>query len=154
MELIKEKAGSAGNEGEVWFSLFNKYIGYLVEDSADISYVRACAEYLNNLPETTVLAIFSASIRYCNSFLDAIGEPVREFPNPHDIKGSIFPSLLIIPNPQESRKPALHLELNCDWEIEHGMEWVIRDDRVLYVGAFNGEDAWDDFSQSKEYNYA
>lgn len=34
------------------------------------------------------------------------------------------------------------------------MEWVVRGDRVLYVGAFNGEDPWSDYTEEQEWNYA
>jgi hypothetical protein len=30
------------------------------------------------------------------------------------------------------------MALDCEWEIEHGMECVIRDDEVLYVSRFGG----------------
>ena len=39
-------------------------------------------------------------------------------------------------------------------EEEHGMEWIIRGNKVLYVGSFNGEDPMGDFSLKNEWNYA
>jgi hypothetical protein len=61
----------------------------------------------------------------------------------------IFPSLLIVPFSNGLNEPVIHLELNCTWEEEHGMEWIIRGNKVLYVGSFNGEDPMGDFSLKK-----
>jgi len=141
-------------EGEVWFGLFDVYINFSVEDAADIKYSESCAHYLNSLSETVIKMLCGASIRYCNNFLNAIGEPTKEFNNYRDILDLIYSSTLLIPNPENDDEPIIHMELNCDWEIEHGMEWVVRNGEVLYVGAFNGVNPWADFSTKESWNYA
>jgi len=47
----------------------------------------------------------------------------------------------------------VHLELKCSWEVEHGMEWLIRNDKVQYVGAFEGLDEWENYSCKQPGNY-
>lgn len=154
MELIRNtKAGEFGIEGEVYFGLFDTYIALMVEDDA-LSYTQKCAAYLNELSESLVKELCEASIRYCNSFLDAIGEPTKQFKKAEDVLKHIYPSMLIVPFPEGVDDPVIHMELNCSWEGEHGMEWVIRGNKVLYVGAFNGEDPLGDFSPKQEWNYA
>ena len=49
------------------------------------------------------------------------------------------------------------MTLNCDWEPEHGMEWIIKGDKALYIGPFNGgASPWDEEEEFKESvgNYA
>ena len=154
MDLIKNvEEGEFGIEGEVFFRKFNKYIALSIEDD-NLSFAQECAEHLDSLSEDVIEALCEASIRYCNSFLDAIGEPTKSFHKASDILHLIHPSVLIVPYPENENVKVIHMELNCDWEPEHGMEWVVRENKVLYVGAFNGEDPWSDFSPKDAWNYA
>jgi len=154
VKLIKNtESGEFGIEGEVFFRNFDKYIALSIEDD-NIVFAQKCAEYLNELSDEVINSVCAASIRYCNEFLNAVGEPTKSFENPTDILSLIYPSVLLVPYPENENQPVIHLELNCEWEVEHGMEWVIRDNKVLYVGAFNGENPWDDFSEKETWNYA
>lgn len=152
-ELIRDRhLTKYGIEGKVYFSLFNRYIDFHSEEDISEAYELKCAQYLNSLSEEIVTHLCLASIAYCNDFLDHIGEPLKEFKQPREVLALIEPLTLLIPNPEGSEEPVIHLELNCEWEEEHGMEWVVRGNRVLYVDAFNGVDPWDDFAE-EEYNY-
>lgn len=141
-------------EGKVWFNLFEKYISFSAEDSADLDYITVCANYLNSLPESTIESLCQCSIKYCNSFLNDIGENVKVFSHYRDVLKLISPSVLIVPDPENGQEPVVWMELNCEWEAEHGMEWVIRDDEVLYVGGFNGTDPWSEIQKDVPWNYA
>ena len=146
--------GRFGQAGEVFFSLFGRYINLYNWEAASDAYVLSCARYLNALPEPTVTHLCEASIRYCNDFLNAIGEEPKAFARPRDVLLLIAPISLSIPDPKERDSPVVHLELNCDWEDEHGMEWLVRAENVLYVGAYNDENPWADFSPKASGNYA
>ena len=154
MEIIRNiESGEFGIEGEVFFRRFDKFIALSIEDD-NIDSAEKCANYLNELSDDVVDSVCEASIRYCNSFLEAIGELPKAFDKPSDVLGLIYPSVLLVPYPENESEPVIHMELNCEWEPEHGMEWVIRGNKVLYVGALNGEDPWSDFSQKETWNYA
>ncbi|MGD9729610.1 MAG: hypothetical protein AB7Q81_12855 [Gammaproteobacteria bacterium] len=156
METIRNvRSGDTWSlEGEVYFGLFETYIGFGVEDSASIEYVGSCATYLNSMSDALIDHLCEASIRYCNDFLDRIGEPQKTFSMPREVLGLITPICLLVPNPEHGEEPVIHLELNCKWEVEHGLEWVARRGSALYVGPFNGEHPWADYSQKDEWNYA
>ncbi|MBI1891272.1 MAG: hypothetical protein HYS18_11530 [Burkholderiales bacterium] len=141
-------------QGQVYCRLFDRYIDFSVEDTATIEYVERCATYLNALSDELIDRLCRACIRYCNSFLEQIGEPEKKFGEPRDVLKLIAPASLIVPNIEDLDEPVVHMELNCEWEIEHGMEWIIRDNRVLYVGAFNGEDPWGEYLDKEFWNYA
>jgi hypothetical protein len=142
-------------QGEAYSSLFARYIKFAVEDEeVPVEYVELCVNYFNSLQEPMINDLCAASIRYCNAFLEATGQEKRIFKNLRDVLSFIYPSTLIVPGPLNGMEPVLHMELNCDWEPEHGMEWIVRGNQVLYVGAFNGEDPWRDYLKKETWNYA
>lgn len=155
MELLKNiKATDEEIEGKVFFSLFDKYIGFFTEGTVDLDYVKKCAEYLNSINEKVIEDLCLASIRYCNEILKLNDEQFIKFENPQDILKLIYPACLIVPYPENDDEPIIHLELNCEWEKEHGLEWIVRDNKVLYVSSYSGEDPWRNFSVNEPGNFA
>ena len=155
MELLKNiKATDEEIEGEVFFSLFDKYIGFFTERTVGLDYVKRCAECLNSMNEEVIEDLCSASIRYCNEVLKLNDEQSMKFENPQDILKLIYPARLIVPYPENDYEPIIHLELNCEWEKEHGLEWIVRDNKVLYVSSYSGEDPWRNFSMNEPENFA
>ncbi|RJS94859.1 hypothetical protein [Salinisphaera sp. Q1T1-3] len=153
MTLIREiEHGEDGLEGIVRFSLFNTDIPALLENE-DMVHAERCAAHLNEMSTDIVAELCRASIRYCNAFQDATGTPMQSFTPAPAVLECIQPTLLIIPAPAHD-VPIVHLELECDWEAEHGMAWVIRGDHVVYVGPFNGEDPWTTGDDHDAWNFA
>ncbi|MBO1583058.1 hypothetical protein [Bacillus sp. XF8] len=141
-------------EGEAYFELFDQNILVYIDQDADIEYAELCITYLNSLSEELINKLCKASIRYCNEFLDDIGEDIIEFSKLTDVLPHITPNTICIPNPKNNSEPVIDLELNCTWEEEHGMEWIIRSGKVMYVGAFNGINPYGDCDIGKDWNYA
>ena len=155
MEYIKNlKPTEFGIEGEVFFSLFDEYIGIIIEEDSNEEFAGKCAKLLNGLSEPIIDHLCRASELYCNDFLDAIGEPQVQFEANRSVLSKVYPGGLIVPEPNSTQTPVVRMELNCEWEEEHGMEWVIRDDRVYYVGAYTGCDPYDDFESKDGWNFA
>ncbi|PZD96727.1 hypothetical protein DNH61_05885 [Paenibacillus sambharensis] len=141
-------------EGEFYCKLFAREVRFMAEQGAGTDYIEQCVSYLNSLREDVVEALCEASIRYCNEFLDDIGEEMIQFTKPADVLKLVDPNILIVPDPEGRTEPVVHMELDCEWEIEHGMEWVVRGDQVLYVGSFNSENPWGDYAEKDSWNYA
>ena len=155
MELLKNiKATDEEIEGEVFFSLFDKYIDFFTEGTVGLDYVKKCAEYLNSVNEKVIEDLCLASISYHNEILKLNGENSIKFDNPQDILKSIYPACLVVPYPENGNEPIVHLELNCEWEKEHGLEWIVRNNKVLYVSSYSGEDSWRNFSMNEPENFA
>lgn len=138
--------------GEVYFPLFKRDISVDGFTEESLAYAQACAELLINLSEPLITSLCQASIRYCQEFLETIDEPLQEFPEERSVLDHITPGVLIISD--EDTEPVINLELNCSWEPEHGMQWIIRGDKVRYVGPFYGENPFDDFSKPNQWNFA
>ena len=154
MELIKDIVANGSDLRQVWFGLFDCYIDLDIEgDSFGLDYAKTCAVYLNSLSDKLIDRLCIASINYCNTFLDDTGQELKRFSDRRDVLPLITPLALIVPKMLRD-EPIIHLELNCDWELEHGMEWIVRGDKVLFVSAYEGEDPWGDFTEPNEYNFA
>jgi hypothetical protein len=142
-----------GYSGKMQFVLFNKEIEVAL-DGGTIDYAEKCAKYLNELSENVIQDLCAASIRYCHAIQKVNGTAPQIFQSPKDVLRHINPSLLIVPELVDITELIIHLELNCTWEVEHGMEWIIRNDKLLYVGAFNGENPLGDFTKKGDWNFA
>ncbi|MCG8573625.1 MAG: hypothetical protein MI810_01980 [Flavobacteriales bacterium] len=157
MTFIKNlKEGRFGMEGTFFSPLFNQDIGLSIDKDVSVEYAEICINYFNSLGEDLVQAFCEAAIRYCNDFLVDIGEETKDFATYKEVLKLITPSSLMIPEAEQGLKPVVHMGFECEWEVEHGMEIVIRDNKLLYLGAFNGEYPWYDYESKKKdfWNYA
>lgn len=141
-------------QGEAFLALFDGYVPFVVEDAAGLEYVERCVMYFNNLDAVVIESLCQASIRYCNDVLALTGQNLRHCGSSSEVLRLISPSTLIVPNQEVPGEAVAHLELNHDWEVEHGMEWIVRDNRVLYVGAFNDSDPWGEYLEKRGWNDA
>ncbi|PQA59674.1 DUF6985 domain-containing protein [Siphonobacter curvatus] len=138
-------------QGHVYFPLFNKDI-LVIEFTADhIEYANACVGLLVDLSDLMISKLCQASIRYCNACLEAMGEPIRHFENEREVLALVDPRALIIG--YSNVVPAIHLELSCEWEKEHGMEWAILQNEVKYVSSFQGIGPFDELDEN-DSNFA
>ncbi|KAB0735632.1 hypothetical protein F7O93_30725, partial [Pseudomonas aeruginosa] len=92
--------------------------------------------------------------RYRAARLERLGESAEEVAPARGVLERIEPGELIVPDPEQGDEAVIHLSLNCEWDREHGMEWIVRGGEVLYVGPFHGEDPWRDFTVKEPWNYA
>lgn len=155
-----------GMEGNVRWELFDEELEVIINEGTDIEYAEKCAEALNALSEKTVQLIYEAAKQYCLYFMELVGTDGDEFDDmgikvtegtpAEALKSEIYPATLIVDAPEdesEDERIGIHLECNCSWEQEHGMEIIIIDGKLVYLGAFNGCYIWGDFSPENEWNY-
>lgn len=154
-------------EGNVRWELFDEEIEVFIDGGTDIEYAEKCAEALNTLPEETIQEIYEAAKQYCLHVMDLAGTDGGEFDDmsvevtketpAEELKSEIHPIVLLVYQPEdepEDERIGIHLECDCSWEPEHGMEFIVIDEELVYLGAFKGCNTWDDFSPDNEWNYA
>lgn len=151
-----------GPEGTMHWELFDEDITVSLDEGVDIAYAEKCAEALNDLPEETIKTIWEAAKRYCLFFIDLCGDDWDEYNEmtikvtkrtpAEKIKSQIYPSCLIVNEPRGGGI-GFHLECNCSWEVEHGLEITVLDNKLVYLGAFEGQDAWGKFDPDNEWNF-
>ncbi|WP_397538900.1 DUF6985 domain-containing protein [Rummeliibacillus pycnus] len=140
-------------EGETYLELFDQDIKVYINQESDIEYAELCLTFLNTLSEGLIDEICKASIRYCNEFLDDIGEDIIEFSKPTDVLSHITPNTISIPKSKNKTEPVIDLELNCKWEEEHGMQCIIRNGKATYVGPYYGLNPYGDCDREEDWNY-
>ncbi|WP_447555596.1 DUF6985 domain-containing protein [Vreelandella sp. EE22] len=151
-ESLCLRHGEDGLEGKVYSTLFDQTFTLFAAD-ADPDFARRCAVHLNQLSDEVIEHLCQSTVHYCDAFLSETGAPLKAFANHREVLALVTPRVLIVPYP-EKQTPVVHLELDCEWEPEHGMEWVLREDKVLYVGPFNDEDPWGSFAPKAVWNFA
>ncbi|NIZ46619.1 hypothetical protein PVA44_05010 [Entomospira nematocerorum] len=73
---------------------------------------------------------------------------------PRDILPYITPLYMSITAPKDT-SPYVHLIFDCAWDEEHGLSWLIRDGKILYVGSNVALELWEreEYYHELEGNY-
>lgn len=149
-----KKEDSLFDLGKLYSTLFNMEIDVWIENSIRIDYAEMCAEHFSKLSNEMIDKIcerVSAYHQYMleewdEEFVNEINEKVPCNVRGRDILNYIEkPSLFIFPPKGDG--VGYIIEGLCEWEPEHGIDIIIRNDRVLYVGSPEGADAWADDSE-------
>lgn len=149
MELIKNihEDEFGDMEGQVYFKFFDKYIDINFEKDVPMDYVMKNAKYLNSISEDVILKLCEYSFIYCKDFTKAYpdiqyDEGLIEISKPSKVLKYMEICSLKVDMPQDETTCVLNLSGGCDWEDEDGMQWLIRDDEVIYVGSWDDLDPW------------
>lgn len=157
----------AGSTPEPWYcEAFGSEIA-LEPDDETISgdYVQLCANHLKNMPARMIGVITEGAKRYCLHFMELCKEAAGEQYDPGEFP-PVTPETpaaefvkyfgvtsMQIETPEDEHIPAYRLSGHADWEPEHGLEIIIRGDRVLYLGGFDGNSPWWDYDPDDEWNF-
>jgi len=150
-----------GREGTVWCEPFQKEIEiFLPDDEVTIKYAEKCIDAMNHMSSEMLRVICKAAKAYCLKFMyeiddtldDEMTVPIREDTPEKEILKCFSPTCLIIETPDDISRIGYQLECDCDWEIEHGMEIDILDDKVVYLSAFDGYSPWSEYDNG-EWNF-
>ncbi|MBQ6217616.1 MAG: hypothetical protein IJK53_09570 [Erysipelotrichaceae bacterium] len=141
-------------EGKAYCKFWNTMVDVDMYDDTSVEYAEKCVEAMNSMPEELVENICQAAKKYCLEFLDAIGGaeendielaiPVDEDTPALEMLKCFDIGTLAVETPKDPSRIGYQLSGNCDWEQEHGIEIVILDDKLLYLGEFVGESPWRD----------
>lgn len=131
------------HEGTFFSTLFDSDMTISIDKGVPLEYAEKCIDNFNSLPSCVLNDLYDKCIEYYEDTLFNIDDdcdldfdmPQSESIHGRDILKYISVGTLEIEKPQ-GNSIAYILELNCVWEEEHGCEWVIKDNQVLYVGKF------------------
>lgn len=139
-------------EGKVYCRLWDTEIDADLYDDVEIEYAEKCANAMNEMPDELIDAICRAAKKYCLEFLDEIGGaelneidmtiPVDENTPPIEMLKCFDVGSLIVEVPEDPTRIGYQLSGNCDWEEEHGIEIVVLDGKLVYLGEFSGVSPW------------
>lgn len=151
-DLSKEEYGMSGT---VHSKLFDKNLEVWIEEDVSIEYVNLCAKSLNCMGDNLIEDICKAAISYSEKFCEMIGQEPPKIEKMRDILQYVEFGSMHIDEPEDVGVPVVHLTGGCEWEQEHGIEVIVRNGELIYLGAYNGEWAWGEVKHYEEdYNYA
>lgn len=132
----------------------------LASPNVSEEYLQRCIEHFENLSDELLDALCEALCRYCENVRDDAEDVFGDLGLPETITGREIlnycsPSALNVEAPPNENVIGYSVEGSCDWEPEHGIQVIIRDDRVLFVSSFEGRSVWDfEESYRDDRNYA
>ncbi len=141
--------------------IFNTEMEFSADDEVSIEYAQKCIEHFQNLSPAMLEIICKGAKAYCLDFLDmdidVYGKdmtiPVNADTPPLEMLKCFRPTDLYVQEPEDLNKIGYQIGCDCDWEIEHGMEIDILDDKVLYLSLFNGYSPWLEYEDDDDENY-
>ena len=144
---IQKDGGGSLLIGTVSSTLFGRDMDVLIygDTERQVAYAEKCAVYFNDMPDELVRELRTCSLRYCEDMRPNFNPGAPEVPegiSADRILDYVRPNSLIVSRPKQFDKIAFSVEMSCDGEPEHGMEWVINDGQVLYVSDFMGISPW------------
>ena len=127
-------------------------------------YIEKCISALNNLSGQTIETICKAAKRYClkmkalcaetdETFDNVVSLPVSENTPDKDMLKFFSITGMAIEAPKDEEHIGFQLGGSCEWEQEHGIEIIILDDKVLFLGAFEDNSPWFSYKPD-EWNFA
>lgn len=144
--------------GEIYSALFDKDIKIYVDEDVDVVYAEKCVFNFNNLKDEVIDDICEAAIRYYKDIVESTGGEGIDVPKKvkgRDILKYINPVSLSV-NKAIEDVVGFHVECECDWEEEHGLEFTIKDNKLLYLGTVDNITAWEGVKKYQDdmFNYA
>lgn len=142
-------------EGTFHSTLFNCEIGINIDPEVDMEYAEMCVEHFNSLSDDMIDEFCEMAIRYCEFMREewadfGYDDIVEEIENtiPKKVEGRNILQFISSPTmyimPPEQNIPGYSIECDCIWEPEHGLDWIIRENKNLYVGQSEALGAWCD----------
>lgn len=139
--------GEFGMEGKVYFKLFDKYIDLSFAEDIPMEYVEKCVQKLNSLNEDIVSKICKYSMDFCKDVMINYDEVeyangLTELSYNIDILKFIQPISLTVDEPDDMEIATINLYCKCAWDTENDMQILINNDKVIYIGVYDGLDPW------------
>lgn len=151
-------------EGTAFFPYFNKEIAVICRKGVSSEYIETCLNYLEEVDETLILQICKYAEYFLKDVLEntSVGEldDEKAFPydSPLDLLQYMSFETLYIEKPSESITDSsqinvLNLTGSCDWWEDEGLQCLVRDGEVIYLGYFGDLSVWGDYSNMYIGNY-
>lgn len=122
-------------------TLFDTKTNVYIQDGAYMDYAEECIRHLNNLDFRLREHIREKLFKYYEFVRENYDD--IEFVPFEEIMEYIKPLNVSI-EPPEAEVIAYSIECGCNWEIDMGIEIIIKDNELLYVGEFFGIGPWAD----------
>ena len=150
-------------KGQIFVPAFNREVSLSIDEKCSLEYVEKVVEYVKDMPSRLINELCKGATDFFRSYLIVyqnkknVNDIYFDFTMPLDTNGIdilnyIFPQVLRIDQPL-TNEIGFAFQCECEWEPEHGMEWVVRNGETLSISWFDGLTPWDDEKNFEHYNF-
>lgn len=131
-----------GYEGTTFLENWDRDVNVTFPSEDKVEYAEKCVKFFQNMGDDFKKRFSRYAYRYFKEMVEEVGEECLEDDMPIDVKEEdileyVYPNVIIIDEKCRDDRLEFHVECNCDWEIEHGLEITVSDGKILYVGGFD-----------------
>lgn len=130
------------------FPYFQRNIEVTCGEDVTPEYVQKSLQWLAQVDGVLMREICQCACYYLQDTLEAtsIGElldaDIQHIQDPMEILRYMEFGALCIDEPEDPDLPVLNLSGGCDWQEDEGLQCLIREGRVVYLGSWNDLDIW------------
>lgn len=155
-KVLATLQAGGGLDGSIYFAKFDQTVRLALESALD-DYDKRCIETFFSWGETLLSQLQTATFDYyedrefaCGGFEDL------KITSPDQIWQHCKPTYIhFVASEKYPSSTFIDVELVCDWEPEHGMQWLIKNiDELMYVGPYYGLASTDEKVHIGLGNYA
>lgn len=134
--------------GYVEFPYFQTQIEVVCSEGVTAEYAAASIRWLGEVDEVLVKEICQYAMYYLQDELEStskgelLGEDIQQIKDPLEILHYMAFGSLYIKPPMDAALPVLNLGGGCDWQEDEGLQCLIKDGHVVYLGSWNDMDVW------------
>lgn len=147
-------------EGKIYCKPLAKELFIEFPQEVEIEYVERMIKYLNELDNNVINKLCEYSIKYCKDIMYEYpyinySFTLKDIKKVTDILDYISIERLRIDKCEENNENILALNLSgsCEWSEEGGIEWLIKDNIVTYVGRWDDLNIWHSPVEDEYGNY-
>ncbi|MDE6927009.1 MAG: hypothetical protein K2P59_17485 [Acetatifactor sp.] len=140
-------------EGTAFFPYFDKDITVICREGVSADYVEKCLQYLEEVEKSLILQICKYAGLFLKDTLEntSVGKLEDEEAFPYDNLSDLLQyfcfGVLYIDQPPRSIAGAsemnvLNLSGGCDWWEDEGLQCLVRNGEVIYLGYFVNANVW------------
>lgn len=148
---IKSNDNYYNLSGKIYWPLFDCEVSVRIGQGKDVSieYAEQCVSQLLKLDKIELQSLMRASISYFQDEEKCHGEPIEmlfefegmPYPEGFEQPEQILPYIKPVEIYIDQEIPdcySVSIFSECAWEPEHGLQWVVRNGKALFVGAAQG----------------
>lgn len=138
------------------FPYFQRDIEVVCDEAVTPEYAARSLQWLAEVDEGLIREICQYACYYLQDLLEAtsigelLDEDIQHIQDPLEILRYMEFGTLQIDEPADPDLPVLNLSGGCDWQEDLGLQCLIKNGHVVYLGSWNDLDVWRSLSLMEE----
>ena len=134
-------------EGDIYFNFLKKDISILYEKEVPMEYIIKSIEYLNSLDQNVMRSLCEYAKKFSRKMINNypdVNYPIglKNISEALEILNYMEILRLKVDMYKDDSIRVLNLSGSCAWDEDNGIQWLIKEDKVIYVGPWDDLDIW------------